>query len=325
MIYSFFGTCADDKKHLFGCLKTMLNQTLLPKEIVLVDSGKNNIEKRILKLISHTKIKLVYIFEDLPRVKALNKAIKKATGNYLIRFDTRTRFSNNYAENSLTIIKNHNKKFVGGVPLVIPENKKLISLICSGIMSRAYIFLYPRHRIQGFTGFSSSVYLGCFDSQILKGTLYSEEINLISEDSLLATNLKKKGYPPYISEKIKIKYVSRSSLINIFKLFNTYGFCRANTIIGFKKIHSFGRYSLALTILFTFLIFVPIGFFNKIFLIPLMVLIYNFFNEIFYKSQKTNLIYPFLALICQIFWLLGFIYGFLQCFSIKKDKTNFIN
>ena len=55
----------------------MLNQTLLPKEIVLVDSGKNNIEKRILKLISHTKIKLVYIFEDLPRVKALNKAIKK--------------------------------------------------------------------------------------------------------------------------------------------------------------------------------------------------------------------------------------------------------
>lgn len=325
MSYSFFGTCANDKKHLFGCLKTILNQSLLPQEIVLIDSGKKNIEKKILELISHKKIKLVYIFEDLPRVKALNKAIKKTSGDYLIRFDTRTRFSNNYAEKALNIMKNHKKKFVGGVPFVIPENKKTISLICSGIMSRAYIFLYPRHRIPEFNGFSSSVYLGCFDSKILKETLYSEEISLISEDSLLAINLKRKGYPPYISEKIKLNYVSRGSLINIFKLFNTYGFCRANTLIGFKKLHSFGRYFLALTILIAFLIFFPVGFLSKLLLIPLLVFFYNFFNEIVYKSQRTNLIYPFLALICQASWILGFIYGSILCFSIDKKKSNFIN
>jgi len=268
---------------------------------------------------------LIYIFEDLSRVTALNKAIKKTSADYLIRFDTRTRFSNNYAEKSLDIMKNQQKKFVGGVPFVIPESKKPISLICSGIMSRAYIFLYPRHRIPEFNGFSSSVYLGCFDSKILKETLYSEEISLISEDSLLATNLKRKGYPPYISEKIKLNYVSRGSLINIFKLFNTYGFCRANTIIEYKKLHSFGRYFFALTLLIIFLIFVPVSFLNKIFLIPLLVLIYNIFNEIVYKSQNTNLIYPFLALICQASWILGFIYGFILCFSIDKKKSNFIS
>ena len=36
MNYSFFGTCSNDHNQLFGCLSTILNQTIRPKEIILV-------------------------------------------------------------------------------------------------------------------------------------------------------------------------------------------------------------------------------------------------------------------------------------------------
>tara|TARA_Y100001933_G_scaffold156588_1_gene154933 strand:+ start:1819 stop:2790 length:972 start_codon:yes stop_codon:yes gene_type:complete len=323
MNYSFFGTCANDSKHLVACIKTIKDQSLLPKSVVIVDSGTKNQEKELLALISNKKIKLVYLFQDLPRVKALNLAINKTQSDYLIRFDTRTRFSKDYAKNALKIMIDSNRKFVGGVPLVIPENKKFISLIAAGIMSRAYIFFYPRHRIEGYTGYSSSVYLGCFEAEILKNTMYSDEINIISEDSLLATNLSKKGFPPYISDSIKIKYVARGSLKNIFKLFRTYGFARANTLIGFRKLHSFKRYLMVFLSLIFYFIFVPLDLFQKVLIFPLLILTYNVVGEIFYK--KTNIIYAFLGTACQISWFLGFIFGFAGYFKVKNEKTNFIS
>ena len=44
MKYSFFGTCANDYEQFFGCLQTMIDQTIAPNQIILVNAGKKNIE-----------------------------------------------------------------------------------------------------------------------------------------------------------------------------------------------------------------------------------------------------------------------------------------
>ena len=59
MSYSFFGTCYCDHQQFFDCLQTILDQTIRPKEIILVNSGEVNIEKKILEKIHNKKIKLV--------------------------------------------------------------------------------------------------------------------------------------------------------------------------------------------------------------------------------------------------------------------------
>ena len=56
MSYSFFGTCFNDHPQLFACLKTILNQTISPEEIILVDSGEVNIKREILDLINNNLI-----------------------------------------------------------------------------------------------------------------------------------------------------------------------------------------------------------------------------------------------------------------------------
>ena len=54
--YSFFGTCFNDYQHLFKCSNSILNQTVIPKEIILVNSGDLNIRGRNNKMISNKKL-----------------------------------------------------------------------------------------------------------------------------------------------------------------------------------------------------------------------------------------------------------------------------
>ena len=86
MTYSFFGTCFNDHNHLFACLETILNQTILPQEIILVNSGDENIEKRIINMINEERIKFIYIHSNLSRAEALNVALNKSTSVYSFRF-----------------------------------------------------------------------------------------------------------------------------------------------------------------------------------------------------------------------------------------------
>ena len=110
MNYSFFGTCSNDHNQLFDCLGTILNQTISPKEIILVNSGDANIELAIGNMINEEQIKFVYLHKKLPRVESLNLALDNSTADYSYRFDTRTRFSKDYAEKALKVLTDKNLK-----------------------------------------------------------------------------------------------------------------------------------------------------------------------------------------------------------------------
>ena len=108
MSYSFFGTCFEDKEILVDCLISMANQSLVPNEIIIIDSSKKPINCNIFDdIFDHKKTSIKYENIKLPRVEALNYAISKSNSDYLFRFDTRTRFSRNYAEEALKLL---NKK-----------------------------------------------------------------------------------------------------------------------------------------------------------------------------------------------------------------------
>ena len=152
--------------------------------------------------IFYPLIKLNYLEKDLTRIKALNLAIKKKTSHYIFRFDSRTRFKNNFAEEALNVFSNNpNYVFIGGVPKIIASDTSFNATTSAGILSRSYVFGYPRHRQYDYEGPSSSIYLGCFNSSIMRKIMYRETISIVSEDSLLSSDFLNAGYQPYISSK----------------------------------------------------------------------------------------------------------------------------
>ena len=327
MSYSFFGTCFNDHKQFFDCLNSILNQTISPKEIILINSGEENIEEVIQDKILYKKIKLVYIHKKLSRVGALNLAIDKSTSEFSLRFDSRSRFSRDYAEEALKVLrdKNLNVAVVGGVPSVTSISKKFTSIICSEIMERSYLYFFPKHRNKNFSGYSSSIYLGCFRTSTLREIKFSEKKDLISEDSLIINNFLENGFKAYISSRIKLSYVSRSSFLNILKLFNTYGYCRANTILLSRKLFISKRHLYVfISFVIIFLILFQLSLKSLIFL-PLLLIVFNFLSELIFYRKKLNLFVSIYGTLCQFSWMVGFLWCLLTIFKPNVSKTNFIS
>ena len=327
MKYSFFGTCVNDYEQLFNCLETILEQTILPSEVILINSGEKNIKKLILEKLKNKKINLVYISKKKSRVESLNIAINYSTSDYSFRFDTRSRFSENYAENCLKFLidKSFGAEVVGGVPEIIPQKKDFEAILCSQIMNRSYIFFYPKHRNINYSGYVSSVYLGCFKTNLLKQIKFNEKEALISEDSLIINDFLKKGYKAFISSSIKVSYVSRFSFINILKLFNNYGFCRAKTILISKNLFISSRHLLVF-IFFVISLSLFLKFFHGlIFFYPLILLLVNYLGEFISFGRLAKIYIPFYATLCQFSWILGFLCGLISIFNKKNSNSNFIS
>ena len=327
MSYSFFGTCSNDYNQLFECLNTILNQSILPKEIILINSGEDEIENYIIQKLKSKNIKLVYITKKASRVKSLNLALDQSSSKYSFRFDSRSRFSKFYAENALKILEDKYLKVAvaGGVPNIIPEKNNFEAILCSEIMKRFYIFFYPKHRNINYEGYVSSIYLGCFKSKFLKKIRFNENQSLISEDSLIINEFLKKGLKAYISPKIKVSYKCRSSFINILRLFNTYGYCRANTILLTKKLFISRRHSLVFTCFFLISIFLIIIAPISLFLLPLFLLLFNYLGETIFYNKQFKIYIPIYATMCQFSWILGFFWKILSILKGNNIKTNFIS
>ena len=327
MSYSFFGTCCNDHPQLFGCLKTILNQSIRPERIILVDSGDVNIEQEILQTIKKNKIKLVYIFKKMSRVESLNLALDMSFSKYSFRFDSRSRFAKDYAKNALLMLSDENLNIdvVGGVPTVIKSSNKFESKVCAEIMESSYLYFFPKHRNTKFNGYSSSIYLGCFSTKILKNIRFNEKDALISEDSLIIHDFLKKGFKAYISSNIKVSYVCRDSFLNLLKLFYTYGYCRANTILVSKKLFISLRHFFVF-----FVLIIVLGnllYFSNLnlLLIPLIFMIFNLLSELILCRKRRNLFVPIYGTLCQFAWISGFLTKLLCIFRVNKSKSNFIS
>ena len=334
MNYSFFGTCFEDDHLLIDCLKSISKQTVPANEIILIDSSeRGNILKYLNELFKESITIIKYENINLPRVKALNLAISKSNSNYLLRFDSRTRFAENYAEEAIKLLiqKNKNKLVVGSVggrQNSTPSDKSINSKIASGLMDRAYVFGNPMYRRINFSGSVNSIYLGCYPKEIIKFTKYREEVNLISEDSQLCQDIISRGYQILISNNLNLKYLCRENVFSLFKLLRSYGRCRAATIISTKTIHDKKRYIkiLLMVIFFPFCILIILK--EKILtgiLITLSIpLMYNIFHEIRNYGFRKIFYMPLLALLAQLSWGLGFVEAATNYKIIKKKISNYL-
>ena len=134
----------------------------------------------------------------------------------------------------------------------------------------------------------------------------------------------KKGLKAYLSSVIRVSYISRSSLTNILKLFNTYGFCRYNTILSSFKIHSPLRYGVLLSVILSFFLLSFINLKGTIIFSLLIVFLYNYISEINFSKSIFSFKYPLLAIICQLSWLLGVFRGMINYNNAKSKNSNFI-
>ena len=172
---------------------------------------------------------------------------------------------------------------------------------------------------------SISAYLN--DIKKLRDFIKFKKIDLEPNDIdiVIINDFLEKGFKAYISSNIRVSYVCRSSFRNILRLFNTYGYCRANTILVSRKLFISKRHFFVfITLVLCFLTLYQLSIYYII-ILPLIFIIYNFCGEIILHKKKINLLVPICSTLCQFSWILGFMFGVLSIFKIRESKSNFIS
>lgn len=101
----------DDLQSFNQCIDSILNQTLLPNEIIIVEDGQiaYHLEKRIIELSKNKIFKIVRIFENKGPGYARNIGIKTAKNKYVAIMDADDICVTNRFELQIKYLKKHPK------------------------------------------------------------------------------------------------------------------------------------------------------------------------------------------------------------------------
>jgi GT2 family glycosyltransferase len=145
MAGSSFVICTRNRPEELGrCLATIVQQTVPPEEVVIVDASDERDEATVRKILEEHGIRLLYLATQPGRTKQLNLGIRAATGDPLFFVDDDVELEPQFHEAMLDALKEGGEE-VGGVQgTVIGDTLKPLPLR----LFRA-VFLLSRHTKNG--------------------------------------------------------------------------------------------------------------------------------------------------------------------------------
>ena len=119
-------TVFNNSKFLGSCLKSILKQSYLPKEIILIDDGSEDDETKKIFVKFRTKTKINFRFYKIKNKGssgARNFGYKKIKGDFFCFFDPDDYMSKNFIKNRLNIFSKYSHKKIIGVYSSVKTDK----------------------------------------------------------------------------------------------------------------------------------------------------------------------------------------------------------
>jgi len=95
--------CYNDGNYIEHALQSILDQTMLPKEIIIIDDGSEQLTFDLLKTITHPILKIVYQ-ENMGVCHARNRGIELAETEFILTLDADDYFEPTFIEKAFKVI-----------------------------------------------------------------------------------------------------------------------------------------------------------------------------------------------------------------------------
>lgn len=113
---SFIIITKDRYDDIVECVKSILGQTILPTELIIVDASKTKkIGSVIRKLLNRVNINFVHIYSEPGTSYQRNLGIKEAKGDIVFFFDDDVILDEDYHQEVLNVYRSDRNKKIGGV------------------------------------------------------------------------------------------------------------------------------------------------------------------------------------------------------------------
>lgn len=225
--------CRNEVEHIERCLESILAQEALPDgnvfEVLVADGMSDDGTREKVRAIASGDPR-VRLIDNEERIVStgLNKAIRAARGEIVIRMDAHTEYASDYVRECVCVLQEVRAACVGG-----PWQARGERLVERGI---AAAFQSPfcaggarSHKID-FEGEVDAVYLGCWRKETLLQMGGFDEELVRNQDDELSFRSRLHGNRLWQSPRIKSWYRPRPSLASLFRQYLQYGYWKVRVI-----------------------------------------------------------------------------------------------
>ena len=214
---------------IIDAVNSIVSQTLMPNEIIIVDDGSNEFSKKILKKLLdkynyQKRIKLIVNIKNIGLTNSLIKGVNKSTSQLIARIDADDVWHNTHLENSVKALVNSDASLVGGNSYLYPLKKNFyISKKINYKVIRNKFILNPY--IHSSVVFKKTIYdsIGQYDPSYKFSQDYDLWIRFLLSGNKIIKLTKATVYTRVLSSSISEKYKYQQMVDSIRSIIQNYG------------------------------------------------------------------------------------------------------
>jgi len=229
----------NEEKTIMNTLNSILNQTKIPEEIIIVEDNSTDKTFKILKQYQkkNKKIKIIQV-KNKNISKNRNMAIKESKGNIMVCVDAGCILDKNYIKKIIVPFNNKNINFVGAISKLNTKtlfDKCFASFVVKEKASKNYL---PKGHAMAFTKGAWKEVGG-----------FPENLALGAEDTYFGRKMSEMGNKPVIVKDAIVYWETRSNLKTIFRQFKSYGYWDGRAF-SFSKLPKNSKLNMFVSVIF---------------------------------------------------------------------------
>jgi GT2 family glycosyltransferase len=215
---------------------------------------------------------------------ALNKAIRKSTGEIIVRIDAHSIYPENYVSKLVDGLQKFNCDNVGGVWITEPANKTTKALAISKATSHPFGIGNAYYRLEMKEPREvDTVPFGCYNRSVFEKIGFFDEELVRNQDDEFNARLIKNGGKIYLLPEVKIRYFARETFRKTSKMFYQYGLYKPLVNLKVGQPASVRQF-VPLALLLFVLIFGIMSFVGYLFFFFFMIGIFSYLAANFFVS-----------------------------------------
>ncbi len=303
----------NEERYVSSFIRSLIEQTypVEKMEWILVDGNSTDRTVKLIKAYEERYPIILLHNEKRKTPYALNMAIERAKGKYIIRLDAHASFACDYIEKCVHYLDTTDADNVGGVAET--EAKGFIGGAISHMLSSKFGVGGSDFRVGDGNKYVDTVPFGAFKREVFERVgLFNTEL-LRSEDNDMNARIRDSGGKIWLAEDIRFKYYCRDTVDGLLKM----GMQNGNALFRTLKVNH-----KAMSIRH----FVPFAFLMSLIVIPILSAAFpvfwclfaleiglytllNLYFSFFYKTPKFGVVTFWLYPLFHICYGLGSLLG----------------
>lgn len=223
--------CRNEIRHIRAFLDSVLRQELgrIEMEVLIADGMSEDGTRPVLDEFER-RYAAIRIFDNPEKIAstALNRAIREARGEIVIRMDAHTTYASDYVRSCVEVLNETHAENVGGPALTLADGY-IAQAIALGFHT-PFATGGAKFRDPRYTGPADTVMYGCWRKSTLERIGPFDEKLVRGQDYELNARLLSCGGTLWQSPKITYWYRPRASLSGLFRQYFQYGFWKVAVV-----------------------------------------------------------------------------------------------